>query len=24
VAGVGGDVWASIFDAGEVWQIRPS
>jgi len=24
VAGIGGDVWASIFDAGEVWQIRPS
>ena len=23
-AGIGGDVWASIFDAGEVWQIRPS
>jgi hypothetical protein len=22
VAGIGGDVWASIFDAGEVWQIR--
>jgi hypothetical protein len=24
VAGVGGEVWASIFDAGEVWHIRPS
>jgi hypothetical protein len=23
VAAIGGDAWASIFDAGEVWQIRP-
>jgi len=24
VAGVAGEVWASKFDAGEVWRIRPS
>ncbi len=23
VSGVGGDVWASMFDAGQVWRIRP-
>jgi hypothetical protein len=24
VAGVDGEVWASMFDAGEVWRIKPS
>jgi hypothetical protein len=24
VAGVAGEVWASVFDAGEIWRIRPS
>jgi DNA-binding beta-propeller fold protein YncE len=23
-SGVGGDVWAPMFDAGQVWRIRPS
>jgi hypothetical protein len=24
VAGVNGEVWASMFDAGQIWRIRPS